>query len=264
MKSLLAVMTLLLVPPSALATEASPAAERWRFNPRQQTERGLDSLQQGDVEDAMERFDSARRLEQGSPRTTFNAGTAKLLAGSSEAMADLVEAAAIAPAELAAAAYYNLGNAQLAQDDPGAAIESYKSTLRADPFFEDAKFNLELAQRLLDEQQEQQREQQQSREQEQQSEPQESEPQESDQGGEDGPEDPNEEPGQSPQGQPQPQDQDQEQQKESPLPDFEEQQDMTAEQAAAILEAIENLERDQRRKQAEERSRRRAREGKDW
>ena len=35
--------------------------------------------------------------------------------------------------------------------------------------------------------------------------------------------------------------------KERPLPQFEDQKDMTAEQAAAILQAVENLERQQRR-----------------
>ncbi|MEM1181743.1 MAG: tetratricopeptide repeat protein [Acidobacteriota bacterium] len=63
-------------------------------------------------------------------------------------------------------------------------------------------------------------------------------------------------------GQDQPQGQDQQ---ESPLPQFENLPDMTAQEAAAILEAIENLEREQRRQQAVEAAAEARRSGKkDW
>jgi hypothetical protein len=39
---------------------------------------------------------------------------------------------------------------------------------------------------------------------------------------------------------------------------------MSAQEAAALLEAVENLERQQRRKQAAERAQERAAHGKDW
>ncbi len=39
---------------------------------------------------------------------------------------------------------------------------------------------------------------------------------------------------------------------------------MSAKQAAAILEAVENLERDERRRQAAERARKQSKKGKDW
>ena len=50
------------------------------------------------------------------------------------------------------------------------------------------------------------------------------------------------------------------------LPNFDPQEDMSAEQAANLLEAVENLEREQRRAQAEEERRQRARTAteKDW
>jgi hypothetical protein len=48
------------------------------------------------------------------------------------------------------------------------------------------------------------------------------------------------------------------------LPRFRELPDMTAEQAAALLEAVENLERQQRRRAAAQGQRRRAETGEDW
>ena len=48
------------------------------------------------------------------------------------------------------------------------------------------------------------------------------------------------------------------------LENYEDQPDMTAEEAAAVLEAVVNLERQQRRDRAAERARSQARGGKDW
>ena len=64
---------------------------------------------------------------------------------------------------------------------------------------------------------------------------------------------------QSEDGQPRPEDE-----QESPLPNFEDQPDMTAEQASAILEAVENLEREQRKQQAAERLKSRKTGERDW
>ncbi len=62
----------------------------------------------------------------------------------------------------------------------------------------------------------------------------------------------------------QPQDGDQGEQEERPLPQFEDQPDMTAEEAAAILEAVENLEREARRQEALEAASKQAKGKKDW
>ena len=48
------------------------------------------------------------------------------------------------------------------------------------------------------------------------------------------------------------------------MPQFEDQKDMTAEQAAAILQAVENLERQQRREQARALARAKTSVEKDW
>ena len=246
--------------------------ESWRFNARERTASGLRELEKGNADAAAERFEMAERLAHGSPVTIFNSATAQLLAAREGAAERLTEAVALAPHELLPAANFNLGNARLAEGEPAAAIEAYKQTLRLDPANAAAKFNLEVAQRMLEQQEQQQQQQQGSsggeEEQEQVSPESEDEDRSEHQQQQPGeppreePQEPAPDPEASPAPQPDSRDQDSEQQ--SPLPSFDDQQDMTAEQAAAILEAVENLERDQRRQQALERAKKRARAGKDW
>lgn len=257
---------------AAIVLAEGSSGERLRYNTRERTLRGIAALQDGDVERAVEHLETASRLDQDSPVTAFNAATAKLIAGHEDAAVRLEEAAALAPPELQPAIQYNLGNARLAGQDPAAAIDAYKQTLRLDPGHMEAKFNLELAQRLLEEQQKQQEQEQQSQpsdqqqKQQEQPEQQPGEQEEKEEQSGEQQEEKEEQPGEQ---QEQEQEPDQGESGENepqkrPLPDFEDQEDMTAEQAAAILEAVEGLEREQRRKQAEERARRRARTGKDW
>ena len=52
--------------------------------------------------------------------------------------------------------YYNQGNAHFRMNEFDAAIEAYKQTLRRTPDDQDAKYNLELAQKILEQQQQQQ------------------------------------------------------------------------------------------------------------
>ena len=162
-------------------------------------------------------------------------------------------------------------NADVKEAQP--AIDAYKSALRAQSDLPNAKRNLELALRLLEEQQRQQ-EQQQKDSQDQQNQQQkpgggQGQDQKPDQDQQPKPDprqppDPQQEAPQSggaaegqPQaGQPPP--------NERPLPQFEDQKDMTAEQAAAILQAVENLERQQRREQARALARAKTTVEKDW
>lgn len=250
--------------------------DRLRWNPRERSESGIESLDAGREQESLEAFETAARLDAEDPLLRFNAGSAHLTAGSEEALPHLEAAAGAASADLAPPAHYNLGNARLAAGDTAGAIEAYEQALRLAPDYQDAKFNLELA---LRQQQQQQQQQEQEQEQEQQSRGSESDPQ-----SEKGPQDENEDNQQgSPSqddGEPQEQQPQDEQQKDGsqdgerepqgdegrkqPMPQFEDQPDMSAEQAAAILEAVENLEREQRRQQAAEESKKRPRKGKDW
>lgn len=259
----------LLVAASALSLPA-----RWLHNPRERTASAIDHWQRRDYAAADRELDQALELSGENARSLFNAGTGRLGAGTPGAALPLLGRAAAAAAGDASArtlrpeALYNLGNAYLAAGDPVAAAERYRATLRLRPDHAAAKHNLELA---LRQQQKQELEQQQPRQQV---------------GGEgnrrggsggdprDG-ESGNERGGQGgqqqgeppPQPAPQPDQPPQSQSGRSPrLPGFDPQKDMSAEQAAALLEAVENLEREQRRAQAEEQRKARPRQpsDEDW
>lgn len=243
-------------------------SERFRHNPRERTEQAIGAYEEERFPEAAERAEEALELGQTS-RLRFNAGTAKLKAGEVEPALEhlrqatrtieerLAEQAASdeAAAKLAPLAHYNLGNALLQAGRPEEAVEAYEQALRRDPGHRAAKFNLELALRRLEE-------------------PPPPEPT----GGPDSPEREDEgssgesDPGSREQasdggdGEPQPSEpgEDGPQRSDLHLEEFEEQPDMSAEEAAAILEAVENLERRQRRLAAAERARTERRGEKDW
>jgi len=259
MKSLMA-SGLLVLGSSWLTLPAK--VESWLFNSRERTESAIEALENGDAETGAEALDVAARIDPNDPLTRFNAGTGRLLAERDDAVEELEQAAALAPPELAPRAHYNLGNARLAAGDPAAAVESFKDSLRLAPDQADAKHNLELALKALEQQNSGQGEDQETPEGEDEGE----EEQSSSDGSQDSPQDEQQpqgeenSPNQDESGQPQPDGEP----RESPLPNFEDQPDMTAEQAAAILEAVENLEREQRQKQAAERLKSRKKGDRDW
>jgi tetratricopeptide (TPR) repeat protein len=249
--------------------------ERLLFNPDERTERAVESLET-DPAKAAQNLETAKRLSGNEPLASYNAGTGQLAAQNFEAAAQNLESAVLgaaeAEAQLASSANYNLGNARFgAQDLPG-AIDAYKEALRNNPGFEDAKHNLELSQRLLKEQQEQNQDQEnQDQEQDQENEDQEDKDQEQKEQ-EDKDQEQQDQEQQQDQEDEEQEDKDQEQQQqdqnkeqqESPLPQFQDLPDMSAEEAAAILEAIENMERDQRRQEALEAAKTNSGTKKDW
>ena len=259
--------------PTPPATQGAPVLEPYRFNARERTARALAAWQKGRPEETVAPLDSALRLRPGDPLVEYNAGTAHLAASQPDAAQLLEQAAKHAPPELAADALYNLGNARLATKDARGAIEAYKSSLRARADQAGAKRNLELALRLLEEQQRQQEEQQKKDSQEKQKQEDGEDPSPQQGGGKEpqdrqGPAQPDpkqQTPPQPGEGQPQAGQPPQAQPPQNrPLPQFQEQQDMTAEQAAAILQAVENLERQQRRDQARALARAKTSVEKDW
>lgn len=287
-----AVLLLLGCAAAPAAADWPPWLERWLFNADERTEHGVESFERGAADATRRSLETALRLQSDRPLAQYNAGTARLNAETGAALPLLEAAAESGEAEWLAAARYNLGNARMAGGDLAAAIEAYKGALRHDPGLAAAKYNLELAQRLLqrqqqaespeaDESQDQQDDRQgtdappepeaaetddedQSRD--------ESQSQDQSQPGQ-GPEEPSGDPqaaGEEPHSdapdepQDRPPDAGGNQPRQSPLPRFRDLPDMTAEEAAAILEAIENMEREQRRREALEAARRGARGKKDW
>jgi Ca-activated chloride channel family protein len=248
--------------------------ERWLYNPRERTERSREAYARQKPDQAVRPADTAVRLAPNDPTVQYDAGTAHLAAGDHRKAVSLLEKAARrAPAELAPAAHYNLGNARLAAGDPGGAVEAFKQALRESPGDAAAKFNLELA--LREEQKkmggggtpkgsrgDQKQNQDPARQQGAGNNPQ-GQPQKQPQGG-------NQPPNPQPQGQqPKPGQTGESKQAggaggDDRLPQFRNQPEMNGQEAASVLAAIENLERQQRRDQAARRARQHAVKGKDW
>jgi tetratricopeptide (TPR) repeat protein len=237
-------------------------AERVLYNPRERTERAIEAYVKGEPEEALDRAETALRLAPDDPRVQYNAGTGHLANGHERQAIKLLEKAAKeAPADLSPTAHYNLGNARLAAGDASGAVQAYQQTLRAQPGNLDAKHNLEIA---LREEQKQRKGLQGQR------------------AGDRGNRKPNPDPsnsrgkGQPDKNQQQPQQQGQQPQpgqqsragqggqRDERLPQFQNQPEMSGREAASVLAAVENLERQQRRDQAAKRARQRAAKGKDW
>jgi Ca-activated chloride channel family protein len=242
--------------------------ERWMYNPRERTERSIEEYQKGKAKAAVGPADTAERLAPNDPTVQYDAGTVHLGAGDSRKAVSLLEKAAKkAEPGLSPAAHYNLGNARLADGDADGAVEAYKEALREQPANQDAKHNLELALREAQKQRMggrgnpsgsrgQQKQNQQPSNQPGQGNPQQKPG--------------NQSPGAQQQARPQ-QGEGEQGQPQKPgegqddrLPQFRNQPDMSAREAASVLSAVEGLERQQRRDQAARRARQNAARGKDW
>lgn len=246
-----ALCALVFAVPARSGAEGPGWLEPWLHNAEERTHLAIESADRGAPEEAVEPLETALALAPEDPVARYNAGTARLLTGDGGARA-LLESAAqgAAPGELLSRVYYNLGNVKMAERDFRAAIETFKDALRNDPRLEDAKFNLELARRALEEEESQKSQDDQEQEDEQEQE------QEEEQNESQTPPPPQDEEGEADEGR--------QEKVQSPLPQFRDLPDMTAEEAAAILEAVENMERERRREDALEAARASARGKKDW
>jgi hypothetical protein len=291
-----------LTSPLSLLRPHLPAwVERWLYNPRERTAAAIEEVARGDAKAAVAAADTALRLAPDAPLARYNAGSARLApagrraggspaAGASaaadpalarEAVPLLADAVKAAGPELAADASYNLGNARLAAGDFAGAAEAYKQTLRIAPGSGDAKFNLELA--LREERRQRQNPRQalgprggggrprpgdrrqtagQGGAGETGANPQPGHPPEqhapSPQQGQRQGQTGLAQPAQGLRGQPSPL------AGRQPLAGYQDQPEMSANEAAAVLEAVENLERQHRRQIAARQARQRAANGEDW
>lgn len=255
--------------PSFLQPHLPEWAERWMYNPRERVEKAMTERPKAAVGPA----DTALRLAPDDPLVQYDAGTAHLAAGNARKAAAILEKAAKgAGPELSTAAHYNLGNAKLAMGDASGAVQAYKQVLRAEPGNQNAKYNLEIA---LREEQKQKMGGQGSPQGGRGNNKQNQDP--SNQQGRGKPdENPNQDPNHRQPPSPQQQGQQQKQGdqgdprqngnqgQDDRLPQFRNQPEMSGREAASVLAAVENLERQQRRDQAAKRARQRAVRGKDW
>jgi Ca-activated chloride channel homolog len=246
-------------------------AERWLWNPRERTGQAIEAWEAGEPEAAADYAATALRLTPDDPRTEYNAGTAELGARNLRKSVGLLEKSVRdAPPDLAPAAHYNLGNARLTAGDAAGAVEAYKQALRLAPDDANTKHNLEIA---LREREKEKNRMKSPREgsrgdrpdkQNSSDSPGSGDPnQQQDQRRSDA-NDPGQDRQQGQQGPPKQSGKRPEQPGEGPMSRFRNQPDMTAQEASALLESVENLERQQRRKQAAERAQARGTQGKDW
>lgn len=128
---------------------------------------GNEALSAGDYKAALENYHVAETDIPESPELSYNMGLALYGQQSyEEATERFTEALDTEEADLGAAALYNLGNVRFQMQDYVGAIENYKKSLEMNPKDMDAKYNLELARKMLKENSEtedqQQKEQQQN------------------------------------------------------------------------------------------------------
>jgi len=120
--------------------------------PRQAQKAGQ-LLAQGEAEQAVEAYALAQALDPDRPEYRLGLGEALFAKGDLEGALDQFLAAAAVDSERAESrqrALYNAGNVALAAKDPARALQLYEQALLAAPADSDLVQNLELAQRMLE------------------------------------------------------------------------------------------------------------------
>ena len=123
---------------------------------------GMSSFEENMNEDAASSFSNGSTLKNYEDIAAYNLGRSLMETEDLEGAASAFKQA-IASSEnndLISNAWYNSGNIALNSDDPSTAVEAYKSSLRLNPDFANARHNLAIANKML-QQQEEQKEQEQ-------------------------------------------------------------------------------------------------------
>lgn len=120
---------------------------------KKEISKGNESYREGDFDRAANHYRSAEIDRPGSPVAAYNLGTA-LVTGKDyeQALPKLGEAASKLTGPDLAKAYYNIGNGLFGAGKFEEAVGAYKKTLKINPNDRDAKYNLELALKMLEEQ----------------------------------------------------------------------------------------------------------------
>jgi Ca-activated chloride channel family protein len=120
----------------------------------------------GENDKALQRYNEAQGLDSTSAVPHFNAGDAQYRLGNfKDGALEFLKSAGSETDSIKAMSYYNLGNTMFKAGDLQSAAEAYKRSLLIDPEDQDAKYNLELALKMMDEQQNQQQNQDQKQQQ---------------------------------------------------------------------------------------------------
>ena len=235
-------------PPSSVNESAeAPPASRWLHNPRQRAAAGRRALEQEDADAAARELLQAAALVPESAAAAYNAGTALAAGGDARAEAWLERSADLAAgagqSALQADALYNRGNLELRRERWAAAVEHYRRALEAAPDHRSARHNLEWALRQME-----------PPEPPPAAGPQEAPPETADQGGEGDEEEGDSGAADESDGDQEDSESDKDEAAAGPspraagrdpsLPQFEAQPELSPAQAAAILRAVESLERE--------------------
>ncbi len=138
------------------------------LRPRRATEEGRGEYSRGNHPQALSAFERAAAARPQDPAVRFNVADGLYKNGKYDEAAALFRALGADPASpVAAAARYNLGNTLFQKKDYRGAIQAYRDALRVARGEEDARRNLELALRALQEQEEQKKQEQDQKDQEQ-------------------------------------------------------------------------------------------------
>jgi len=193
--------------------------------------RGNKAYHEGDYQKALDYYHQAEVERPENPELDYNVGSALYQAEKyEEAIEKFQNSLSTENIQKVADAHYNLGNVQYRTGDYQNAILSYQNSLELNPEDLDAKYNLELARKMLKEQMkpEEQDQQQQDKDQQQQDQQKQDEEQEEKQDEQ--------------QSQPEEnQEQQEDNQQQQPQPD---ENEMTKEDAERILNALQDDERD--------------------
>ena len=123
---------------------------------------GMSSFEEHMNEDAASSFSNGSTLENYEDIAAYNLGRSLMETEDLEGAASAFKQA-IASSEnnqLISNAWYNSGNIALISDDPSTAVEAYKSSLRLNPDFANARHNLAIANKMLKQQEEQEEQEQ--------------------------------------------------------------------------------------------------------
>ncbi len=136
---------------------AAAGSEAWAASVSSLVSEGNRLYREGKLEDALRLYEQAEKLEPSSPAVQYNIGNALYKLERYDQAYDRYRKAFAAPqTPLAEGARYNAGNTHFARRNWGEAISNYKDALRIDPTDVEAKKNLELALRAMEEEQKQQ------------------------------------------------------------------------------------------------------------
>ena len=137
-----------LMPVSSIADKASKLNKK-----------GIESYNEQKLEESVNLFTEALVEQPDSPELRFNRGTALSAVGKKdEAISELEKSAnTFKKSELSAASHFNAGNTYFTSGDLNGAIEEYKKAVKLDQSSKDIRHNLELALRMLRDEQQQQK-----------------------------------------------------------------------------------------------------------